>query len=120
MNGINSMQQDVQASWNATYHLPSLDITYLGGVQHFHYVLAIPNQAVAGADAGGLNFQESGAPNAGAAFSCTAAGNSLASCETPLTINPTPNYLTFDEFDQSFSNELDFTSTGNSPFQYVG
>ena len=120
MNGLNLMQSDVQISMNATYHLPSVDITYLSGFQHFHYVLAIPNQAVAGTDAGVISFQESGRRARRPALLCTAAGNSLASCETPLTINPTPNYLTFDEFDQSFSNELDFTSTRDSPFQYIG
>jgi iron complex outermembrane receptor protein len=120
MNGLNLMQNDVQISVNATYHMPSFDITYLAGFQNFHYVLAIPNQAVAGADAGVISFQESGAPNAGAATSCQLAGNSLASCEAPLSIYPTPNYLTFDEFDQAFSHELDFTSTWNSQFNYIG
>jgi iron complex outermembrane receptor protein len=120
MNGLNLMQNDIQVSSNVTYHMPSFDITYLGGFQSFHYVLAIPDQAVAGADAGVISFQENGAANAGAAALCTAAGNSLASCETPLTVYPTPNYLTFDEFDQSFSNEIDFTSTWASPINYVG
>ncbi len=67
MNGLNLMQNDVQISVNVTYHLPSLDITYLGGFQSFHYVLAIPDQAVAGIDAGVRSFQEEGAASAGAA-----------------------------------------------------
>ncbi|HEX3406981.1 MAG TPA: TonB-dependent receptor, partial [Caulobacteraceae bacterium] len=37
-----------------------------------------------------------------------------------LTIAPSPNFLIFNEYDQAFSHELDFTSTDNSPFQYVG
>jgi iron complex outermembrane receptor protein len=119
-NGINSMQGDVQISAHVTYHLPSLDITYLGGYQNFHYTLHIPTQPIAGVDAGVISWQEAGAATAAAATSCTLAGNTLAACQAPLTINPTPNFLVFDEFDQAFSHELNFTSTTDSPFQYIG
>ena len=119
MNGINNMTGDLQISSHVTYHMPSFDITYLGGYQQFHYVLAIPDQYGGEVGAGVLSWQEQGAASAAAAFSCTSAGNTLAACQAPLSINPTPNFLTFDEFDQSFSHELDVTSTGNSPFQYV-
>ncbi len=37
-----------------------------------------------------------------------------------LTIFPTPNFLVFNEFDQAFSHELNFISTWDSPFQYIG
>jgi iron complex outermembrane receptor protein len=119
-NGTNDMQGDVQISAHVTYHLPDIDINYLGGYQNFHYLLHIPNQYVAGVDSGVTQFQEAGAATAAAAFSCTAAGNTLAACQAPLTINPTPNFLVFDEFDQAFSHELNFTSTWESPFQYIG
>ncbi|HVM99507.1 MAG TPA: TonB-dependent receptor [Caulobacteraceae bacterium] len=119
-NTRNSMTGDVQISAHVTYHLPSLDISYLGGYQNFHYVLHIANQPISGIDAGVVSFQEAGAPTAAAAFLCTSAGFTLAACQAPLTINPTPNFLTFNEYDQAFSHELDFTSTGASPFQYIG
>jgi len=103
-NGINDMQGDVQISTHVTYHLPSIDLNYLGGYQNFHYVLHVPNQAIAGVDSGVTSFQEAG-PTA-------AAGN--------LTIFPSPSYLIFNEFDQAFSHEVNFTSTTASPFQYIG
>src|SRR6202011_377096 len=80
----------------------------------------IPDQAVAGADSGVVSFQETGAPTPAAAGLCMASGQTLAACQAPLTIFPTPNFLVFNEFDQAFSHELDFTSTGASPFQYIG
>lgn len=119
-NGTNDMQEDVQISAHVTYHLPSVDITYLGGYQNFHYTLHIPDQFDGGPDSGVTSFQEEGAPSAGAAFVCnTANGIPLATCQAPLTVNPTPNFLVFDEFDQAFSHELDFTSTDSGPFQYI-
>ncbi|HXQ13156.1 MAG TPA: TonB-dependent receptor, partial [Caulobacteraceae bacterium] len=119
-NGTNRMQGDVQISAHVTYHLPSFDINYLTGYQNFHYTLHIPNQPVAGIDSGVVSFQEQGAPTAAAAFLCNVlAGQALASCQAPLTINPTPNFLVFNEFDQAFSHELNLTSTWESPFQYI-
>ncbi len=102
-NGINDMQGNVQISMHATYHLPSIDINYLGGYQNFHYVLHVPDQSIAGQDAGVVSFQEEGPAGLG-----------------NLTIHPTPDYLIFNEFDQAFSHELNFTSTTSSPFQYIG
>jgi iron complex outermembrane receptor protein len=119
-NGLNEMQGDVQISAHVTYHLPTLDIAYLGGYQNFHYTLHIPNQPVAGIDSGVISYQLAGAPTAAAAAPCVAAGHTLAACQAPLTIFPTPNFLVFDEFDQAFSHELNFVSTTNSPFQYIG
>jgi iron complex outermembrane receptor protein len=119
-NGQNKMQGDMQFSMHLTYHLPDIDINYLGGYQHFHYILHVPTQYIASSDAGVTQWQEEGAPDAAAAGLCTAAGFTLAACQAPLTIKPTPNFLTFDEFDQSFSHELNFTSTTDSPLQYIG
>jgi iron complex outermembrane receptor protein len=119
-NGTNDMQGDVQIAAHVTYHLPSLDIEYLGGYQNFHYLLHVPDQFAGGPDSGVVSFEESGAPTAGAAFLCNVLGGlPLASCEAPLKLNTTPDFLAFDEFDQAFSHELDFTSTGSGPFQYI-
>jgi len=102
-NGINDQQRNIQGTLNATWHGDGFDATYLGAYQQFHYILRIPNQYVGEMDSGVTQFQEEGPPGAG-----------------NLTINPTPNYLIFDEYDQSTSHELDFTSTTNAPFQWVG
>jgi iron complex outermembrane receptor protein len=119
-NGINDMQGDVQISAHVTYHTPSFDINYLTGYQNFHYTLHIPTQYIASSDSGVTQWQEEGAASAAAAGLCTATGATLAACEAPLTVNPTPNFLVFDEFDQAFSHELNFTSTTASPFQWIG
>ncbi len=118
-NSTNDMQGDVQITGHITWHAPSFDIQYIGGYQNFHYTLHIPTQYIGGIDAGVTRWQEFGASSAANAGLCTAAGNSLAACEAPLTVNPTPNFLVFDEFDQSFSNEIDFISTTDSKFQYI-
>jgi iron complex outermembrane receptor protein len=115
-NSINDQQRNVQVSVNATWHADNFDVTYLGGYQQFHYILEFPT----GADAGVTSYQLEGAPNAGAAFLCGLAGFSLASCEAPLSVAPAPDFTLFDEYDQSFSHELNIVSTGSSPFQYIG
>jgi iron complex outermembrane receptor protein len=119
-NTVNNMEGDIQVSAHVTYHLPDFDIAYLGGYQNFHYTLHIADQHVAGLNAGVISWQEAGAATPLDATSCTLAGNSLAACQAPLTVNPTPNFLVFDEFDQAFSHEINFVSTWNSPLQYIG
>jgi iron complex outermembrane receptor protein len=119
-NGINDMDGDIQISTHVTYHLPDLDINYLGGYQNFHYTLHIPNQPVAGVDSGVVSWQEAGVTGAGAGFCTAVLGFTAAACAAPLKVNSTPNFLVFDEFDQAFSHELNFTSTGSSPLQYIG
>ena len=102
-NGINYMQRNIQGTFNATFHAPSFDVTYLGAYQQFHYILRIPNQYQGEVGSGVLSYQEEGPPGLG-----------------NLTLFPTPDYLLFNEYDQSTSHELDITSTTSSPFQYVG
>jgi len=118
-NGQNKMQGDVQISAHVTYHAPSFDINYLGGYQNFHYILHVPTQYIASSDSGVTSWQEEGQAAGGTGL-CEIAGFTAAACQAPLTINPTPNFLTFDEFDQAFSHELNFTSTTASPFQWIG
>ena len=101
-NGINDMQRNLQFTLHMTYHFPSFDVSYLGGYQKFHYILRIPTQFQGGADSGVLSYQEAGPPGFG-----------------NLTINDNPDYLLFNEYDQSYSHEIDVTSTSTSPLQYV-
>ncbi len=120
-NSINDMSRNVQLSINATYHFPTFDVTYLGGYQQFHYVLLFPDTYGSGLTSytqGGLSPTD---PLFGArAGLCAAGGFSLAQCEAPLVNNTTGTHTLFNEYDQSFSHELDFTSTTDSKFQYVG
>ena len=118
-NSINDQQRNLQVSVNATWHASDFDVSYLGGYQQFHYVLLFPTDA----DSGLTSFETEGlnpATNPTGAFFCAAGGFTLARCETPLKVNPAPNYTLFDEYDSSFSHEVNIASTGGSPFQYVG
>jgi iron complex outermembrane receptor protein len=92
----NTENDNIALATNWTYHLPTMDITYLGGYQSFLYHLVFGP----GVDAGVTSFQEQ-----------TAGG--------PVTVNPTADNTLFIEKDQSFSHELDFTSTTSSPLQYI-
>jgi iron complex outermembrane receptor protein len=112
----NKEKADIAFATNLTYHAPGVDLTYLGGYQKFDYVLDF----VGGADAGLSTFSLAGAPTAAAAALCNLVnGNSLASCQAPLAINPAPSLTHFVEKDEFYSNEFNLTSTGDGPFQWL-
>jgi iron complex outermembrane receptor protein len=92
-------------------------VSYLGGYQKFNYELNF----VSGADAGLSTFSLAGAPAFGGlcALNAGALGATAASCTAPLAINPAPSLTRFIERDEFFSHELDFTSTGSGPFQWI-
>jgi iron complex outermembrane recepter protein len=114
-NSRNIVQRNAQLSVDATWHASSFDLQYLGSYQQFHNILEFPTAT----DAGVTSFSVSGATGAAAGLCDLATGNP-AGCAAPLTIFPTPNYTLFNEYDQSFSHELNLISTGSSPLQYVG
>jgi iron complex outermembrane recepter protein len=95
----NDMNDDVALATNWTYHFPSFDLTYIGGFQSFNYQL----NYTTGADSGVLSYQLAGPVGLG-----------------NLTIDGEPDTTYFAETDQSFSHEIDITSTGSSRFQYLG
>ena len=97
-SSTNYQNGNLALATNITYHFPSVDVTYLGGYQSFDYELNYTSAT----DAGVRQFQLQGP---------AALGN--------LTINPTPNLTFFAEHDHFWSHEVDFTSTWDSPFQYV-
>ncbi|MBS0332607.1 MAG: TonB-dependent receptor, partial [Proteobacteria bacterium] len=109
---------DIALATNLTYHAPGMDITYLGGYQKFTYVLNF----VSAADAG-LSTYSLAAP-AVASPTCLATagllGKTAAGCTQPLAINPAPSLTNFEEHDEFYSNELNFTSTTDGPLQWVG
>ncbi|HEY2481623.1 MAG TPA: TonB-dependent receptor [Caulobacteraceae bacterium] len=99
-----------------TYHFPSFDLTYIGGFQTFNYLLNF----TADTNSGVTSYQLAGAPPAAAAFCAFVAfPTNPAGCTQPLTINPNPNTTFFEEKDQFFSNEINITSTGGGPLQYI-
>jgi iron complex outermembrane receptor protein len=112
-NSINNQQRNIQVSEDATWHAPDFDIQYLGSYQQFHYILEFPTAT----DAGVTSFTVPGSANVP---TCAFLTGNAAGCAAPLTIFPAPNFTLFNEYDQSFSHEINVISTWQNPLQYVG
>jgi len=93
----NSQNDNLALATIWTYHLPSLDIQYLGGYQQFFYHLFFGP----GVDSGLAEFKEVGAFG------------------QPVTIFPSGEGTLFDERDKNFSHEINLISTSPGPFQYL-
>lgn len=93
----NSENDNVALATTWTYHLPSLDIEYLGGYQRFFYHLFFGP----GIDSGLQSFREFGPGG------------------SQVTIFPAGTGTLFDEHDSNYSNEINFISTSPGPFQYL-
>ncbi|HTX50204.1 MAG TPA: TonB-dependent receptor, partial [Caulobacteraceae bacterium] len=102
MNTLNDQQDNLQLTLHLTWHADDFDVEYLGGYQQMHYVLNIADQFIGEINAGVDSWEEQGPPGLG-----------------NLLINPSQNYLVFNEFDQSFSHEIDITSTWKNNFNYI-
>jgi iron complex outermembrane recepter protein len=112
----NKQRADVSLATNWTYHFPTVDVTYLGGYQKFNYVLNFTNYA----DSGIRAFQTAGATGPSLCnLDAAGAGFNAAGCSQPLTIFPSPDTTFFQEKDTFYSHELDFTSTGTGPLQWI-
>jgi iron complex outermembrane receptor protein len=120
----NRQTRDLALALNLTYHFPSADLQYIAGYQQFYYDLDFGP----GVDAGVLQYQLQGAPNAFVAgIGCGAvlhlAGPALGSCVTaaqqPLTIHPNSAETLFIENEQYFSHELNLISTQPGPLQWI-
>jgi iron complex outermembrane receptor protein len=114
----NKQRADLSLATNWTWHAPGVDVTYLGGWQKFYYDLDF----TAALDAGLKTFSLAGAAPASAGFCALNApiqGLSAAGCTAPLAINPSPNWTHFVEDDTFYSHELNLTSTGAGPFQWI-
>jgi iron complex outermembrane receptor protein len=94
----NTENKNLALATTWTYHLPTLDIEYLGGYQTFYYNLMFGP----GYDSGLKSYQIQGPAGAGNA-----------------TVFPSAAHTLFIEDDTSFSHEINFISTGASPFQYL-
>ncbi|MFI4965333.1 MAG: TonB-dependent receptor domain-containing protein, partial [Caulobacterales bacterium] len=114
----NKQHGDLALATNLTYHAPGVDVTYLGGYQKFNYVLNFTNYA----DSGITSFQLAGNPSATpglCAADAAKAGYNPAACAQPLTVFAAPDTTFFQEKDAFYSHELDFTSTNDSPLQWI-
>ena len=117
-------QSKQQNNWifatHLTFHADGFDIKYLGGYQKFNYDLTAPWTNSQGVSSGVLGYTLQGpaavTPLCGLFFGAT----NLAGCTQNLTVNSAHNNFTFDEYEQFFSNELDFASTGQGPVQWIG
>jgi iron complex outermembrane receptor protein len=85
-----------------TYHLPGADLKYYGGFQKFDYTLIAPWLFNEGISSGVESYVLQGPPGLG-----------------NLTVNPAHTNFTFDEFESFFSHELNLSSTGNGPVQWI-
>jgi iron complex outermembrane receptor protein len=99
---------------NLVYHLPSVDVRYVGGLQEYKYDLY--------GDTDASNVQSYQIPlapgsicgNIGALF---AAGQSPVNC-TPLTVNGDNTYHYF-EYPKWYSHEVNISSTTDSALQWI-
>lgn len=99
---------------NFTYHLPSVDIKYIGGIQEYKYDLY--------GDTDATNVQSYQIPLApgslcGTVGALFAAGQSTVNC-APLTVNADNGYHYF-EYPKWYSHELNISSTKDSPLQWI-
>lgn len=96
------------------YHAPSFDIKYVGGIQQYKYDLYGDTDATNVA-----SFQIPLAPGSlcGNVAALYAAGASTVNC-TPLTVNANNGYHYF-EYPKWYSNEINISSTTDSPVQWI-
>ena len=87
---------------HVTWHLPGFDVKYIGGIQHYVY-----NQTTE-LDNTAMNSYQ---------FPC--APFSLCAFTAPLTIDSTQQF-NYQENKTFQSHEIDVTSTGSGPLQWVG
>jgi iron complex outermembrane receptor protein len=96
------------------YHAPSFDIKYVGGIQEYKYDLYGDTDATNVA-----SFQIPLAPGSicGTIGALYAAGASTVNC-SPLTVNANNGYHYF-EYPKWYSNEINISSTTDSPVQWI-
>ena len=93
---------------NYTWHADGFDIKYIGGGNNYHYTLISDN--------GGGSITSFTIPVSGTG-TCSTLFVAIGVC-TPLTIFPRQDQ-TYQENFHNISHEIDFSSTGNSPLQWL-
>jgi len=99
---------------NFVYHLPSVDVKYVGGYQEYKYDLYGDTDAT-----NVQSFQIPLAPGSicGQVAGAFAAGLSPVNC-TPLTVNANNGYHYF-EYPKWYSHEINISSNGDGPLQWI-
>ncbi|TAL34978.1 TonB-dependent receptor [Phenylobacterium sp.] len=99
---------------NFVYHLPSIDVKYVGGYQEYKYDLYGDTDATTV-----QSYQIPLAANSicGTVGALFAAGRSSVNC-SPLTVNANNGYHYF-EYPKWFSHEINFSSNGDGPVQWI-
>jgi iron complex outermembrane receptor protein len=99
---------------NFVYHLPSVDIKYVGGFQEYKYDLYGDTDAT-----NVQSFQIPLAPGSicGTVGALFAAGRSSVNC-SPLTVNADNVYHYF-EYPKWYSHEVNISSTSDGPLQWI-
>ncbi|MFI4965155.1 MAG: TonB-dependent receptor [Caulobacterales bacterium] len=114
-----SLDETYDVAANLTYHLDGADLKYIGGGSHYHYTRVTDN--------GGGSITSYLIPPA--AFNPALPGNPASSQPCPATnaaggscagLAVFPRQIqTYEENFLSYSHELNLTSTGNSPLQWL-
>ncbi|HEY3947522.1 TonB-dependent receptor [Phenylobacterium sp.] len=116
-----SLDDTYGISANLTYHFDSFDVKFMGGLLNYHYTLDSDNTSTLGGAI--TSFQVPIAPfNPAApvaAQPCAATNLVAPGACTPITVSPL-QFSTYQESYRNFSDEIDFASTGNGPFQWIG
>ncbi|WP_293678845.1 TonB-dependent receptor [uncultured Phenylobacterium sp.] len=99
---------------NFVYHLPSIDIRYVGGIQEYKYDLYGDTDAT-----NVQSFQIPLAPGSicGTVGALFASGRSTVNC-APLTVNGDNTFHYF-EYPKWYSHEINISSTTDGPFQWI-
>ncbi len=117
-------QSKQQNNWifatHLTFHADGFDVKYLGGYQKFNYDLTAPWTNSQGVSSGILGYSLQGPAAVTPLCGLFYGASNLAGCTQNLQVNSAHNNFTFNEFEQFFSNELNITSTGQGPVQWIG
>ena len=96
------------------YHFDGFDIKYIGGLLNYHYTLNSDNT-----NAGFISsFTVPLSPGAVSATTCNPTFVALGVC-TAFKATPGFQFSTYEEEYHNFSNEIDISSSGNGPFQWI-
>jgi len=109
-------EQNLIAATTLTWHASSFDVKYLFGYQKFYYYLTAPWLFSEGVSSGVEQYALQGPATATA--TCLATYDNPG-CTQNLVVNPALTQFNFIENEYFYSNELNITSTGNGPVQWI-
>ncbi|MFI4974620.1 MAG: TonB-dependent receptor [Caulobacterales bacterium] len=99
-----------------TYHFPGVDLKYLFGYQYFYYNLIAPWTNSEGISSSVEQYALQGPAHT--QFLC-GLFFANAGCTQNLVVNPAKTNFTFIENESFFSHELNLSSTGSGPAQWI-